>query len=129
VSTVSLSVIFIVTAFLLYTVAVWSERFAARLKPWHLVVFWLGFAADTAGTSMMMQIARASGSDRGMVSVVHGTTGMLALILMLIHCAWATAVLLRKDEDAIRGFHWFSTVVWGIWLVPFLIGAGMQRFR
>ncbi|MBN8279417.1 MAG: TIGR03987 family protein [Gammaproteobacteria bacterium] len=128
-STTALSVIFIVTAFVLYTVAVWSERFAARLKPWHVVVFWLGFVADTAGTGMMMQIARASGVDRGLVSAVHGTTGMLALVLMLIHCGWATLVLLRKDEQAIRNFHQLSTIVWGVWLIPFLIGAGMQRFR
>mgnify|MGYP001157996429 FL=1 len=128
-STVSLSVIFIVTALVLYTVAVWSERFAARLKPWHLLVFWLGFAADSAGTSMMMQIARANGAEHGIVSAVHGTTGMLALILMFVHCAWATVVLLRRDEGAIQSFHKLSTIVWAIWLVPFLIGAGMQRFR
>ena len=51
-SIVRFAVTFIIAAFVLYTIAVWSERFAGRLKPWHLVVFWLGFSADTAGTSV-----------------------------------------------------------------------------
>jgi uncharacterized repeat protein (TIGR03987 family) len=128
-SIVSLSVLFIVTAFLLYTLAVWSERFAARLKVWHLAVFWLGFVADAAGTSLMMQIAQTRRAEHGLVFSVHSTTGMLALVLMFAHCAWASMVLYRKDEEAILSFHKFSTLVWGVWLVPFFIGAAMEGLR
>jgi uncharacterized repeat protein (TIGR03987 family) len=126
---VLLSVVFIVAAFLLYPLAVWSERFAARLKPWHLVVFWLGFIADTAGTSLMARIAQAGPPDPDFVMAVHGITGMLALMLMFFHSAWASVVLVRKDEKAILNFHRLSTAVWAIWLIPFFIGGAMQGFR
>ena len=45
---------------------------------------------------------------------------MLAIVLMLIHAVWATVVLLKRDENLIRGFHKFSVTVWVIWLIPYL---------
>jgi uncharacterized repeat protein (TIGR03987 family) len=53
----------------------------------------------------------------------HGVTGMLAIVLMAAHAAWATIVLVRKDEKAIKGFHRYSIAVWLIWLVPYLSGV------
>jgi uncharacterized repeat protein (TIGR03987 family) len=50
----------------------------------------------------------------------HGVTGVVAILLMLIHAFWATFVLVRRDEKAIRSFHKFSLLVWFIWLVPYL---------
>jgi uncharacterized repeat protein (TIGR03987 family) len=46
-------------------------------------------------------------------------SGLLAIILMLIHAVWATAVLLKKDEMLINNFHRFSVAVWVIWLIPY----------
>ncbi|MFC2056708.1 HsmA family protein [Chloroflexota bacterium] len=60
--------------------------------------------------------ATAIGTD------VHSITGLLAILLMLIHAIWATIVLVRKDEKAINNFHHFSVVVWAIWLIPYLTG-------
>lgn len=37
------AVIAITLALILYTIGVWSEHFARRLKPVHLVFFWPGF--------------------------------------------------------------------------------------
>ena len=51
---------------------------------------------------------------------IHGITGVLAIVLMIIHAAWALIVLLKKDEKAIVNFHKFSLVVWVIWLIPYL---------
>ena len=51
---------------------------------------------------------------------IHGLTGMLAIVLMLIHAVWATVVLLKRDENLITGFHKFSVSVWVIWLIPYL---------
>lgn len=124
----TLSVLCIVSAFLLYTLAVWAGRLAGRLKVWHLGVFWLGFVADVAGTWLMTLIASAAGQAPDLVSVVHGFTGVLALMLMLCHCGWASVVLWRRDEGALRNFHRFSTLAWGVWLVPFFIGGAMQGF-
>jgi len=108
--------VLMVAALGFYSTGVWSERLAARLKPWHLAMFWLGFACDTAGTERMRRIA---GVFR---FTFHGTTGIIALLLMLAHALWATLVLVRRDEKAIRTFHRVSVVVWTVWLVPFLTG-------
>jgi len=109
----SLSFIIITLALLCYSIGVWSERFAGQLKPWHLAFFWAGLVFDTWGTGMMMDMAGGLSFD------VHGTTGLIAILLMLIHAVWATIVLIRKDEKMINNFHRFSVVVWFIWLIPY----------
>jgi len=105
--------IIITMALVFYSIGVWAERIAGRLKPWHLVFFYMGLVCDTVGTGMMFDFAE------GMTLDVHGITGMLAIILMLVHAVWATVVLVRKDEEWITKFHRFSVVVWVIWLVPY----------
>ncbi len=109
----NLPFIIITLALVFYSIGVWSERFAGRLKPWHLFFFWLGLVCDTWGTGMMMEMAG------GLTFDLHGITGLLAIILMLIHAVWATIVLIKKDEAAILNFHKFSVLVWVIWLVPY----------
>jgi uncharacterized repeat protein (TIGR03987 family) len=106
--------IIISLALVFYTIGVWSERIQGRLKPWHLIFFYLGLMCDTWGTGLMIEMAG------GLTSDIHGVTGVIAILLMLIHAAWATMVLLRKDEKMIQNFHKFSLVVWLIWLVPYL---------
>lgn len=107
------SFIIITSALVFYSIGVWSERFAGQLKPWHLAFFWLGLVFDTWGTGMMMDMAG------GLTFDIHGVTGVVAILLMLIHAVWATFVLIRKDEKMINNFHKFSVVVWLIWLVPY----------
>jgi uncharacterized repeat protein (TIGR03987 family) len=114
---VLLSTVFITLALVFYSIGVWSERIAGRLKPWHLIFFWLGLICDTVGTALMMEMAG------GLTFGVHGVTGVAAILLMVVHAIWATVVLIRKDEVAIRNFHKFSVAVWVIWLIPYLSGA------
>jgi uncharacterized repeat protein (TIGR03987 family) len=111
--TMSVPFIVINLALLFYSIGVWSERISGKLKPWHLAFFWLGLVCDTWGTGLMFEMAG------GMRFDVHGLTGVLAIVLMLIHALWATVVLARKDEKAINNFHKFSVVVWFIWLIPY----------
>jgi len=103
----------ITLALVCYSIGVWSERISGRLKPWHLIFFWLGLVFDTWGTGMMLEMAG------GITFDLHGTTGLLAIVLMLIHAIWATAVLVRKNEKLISTFHRFSVLVWFIWLIPY----------
>jgi uncharacterized repeat protein (TIGR03987 family) len=53
---------------------------------------------------------------------IHSITGLLAILLMLIHAIWATIVLIRKNEKAIVNFHHFSVFVWTVWLIPYFTG-------
>ena len=116
------AVIAIALALVFYTIGVWSEHRARVLKPAHLVFFWLGLCMDTAGTMMMSRMAEGVS---GGLSGAHGVTGLIAIILMMVHAVWATVVLWRKDEKAMHTFHRFSVAVWLIWLVPFVLGMMM----
>ncbi len=100
-------------ALVFYSIGVWSERVSGQLKPWHLVFFVLGLTCDTWGTGMMFELVG------GMTFDVHGITGVIAIVLMLIHAVWAFVVLRKKDETAIMNFHKFSVTVWVIWLIPY----------
>ncbi len=110
------AVITIVSALVFYTIGVWSEKFAGRLKPWHLLLFWIGFVFDTTGTTLMSTIAG------GMQFNIHGITGVLAIVLMLGHAIWASVVLVTRREKWIKNFHKLSIFVWLVWLVPFFSG-------
>lgn len=109
----SFSFIVITSALLCYSIGVWSERISGVLKPWHLAFFWAGLVFDTWGTGMMMDMAGGLSFD------IHGLTGLIAILLMLVHAVWATIVLVRKYEKMINNFHKFSVLVWFIWLIPY----------
>lgn len=116
------AVIAITLALACYTIGVWWEHKDKALRPVHLVFFWLGLILDTTGTHAMTLLAGDASSG---LTGVHGITGLIAIVLMFVHAAWATAVLLRKDENSMHTFHRFSITVWLIWLVPFIIGMFM----
>jgi uncharacterized repeat protein (TIGR03987 family) len=105
--------IIMAAALVFYSIGVWSERIAGRLKPWHLVFFVLGLTCDTWGTGLMFEYVG------GMTFDIHGITGVIAILLMFIHAVWAYVVLRKKDEKAIMNFHKFSVAVWVIWLIPY----------
>lgn len=119
-----LAIVTISLALVFYTVGVWGEKLQKTLKPWHLVIFWAGFACDTTGTAFMSILSENSNPFH-----FHAVTGVIAILLMLFHAVWATVVLVRKKEAMMRAFHKFSLIVWIIWLVPYLSGmlVGMGK--
>ncbi len=118
------AVISINLALVFYSVGVWGEKIQGILKKWHLALFWIGLGFDTVGTSLMSRLA-----DGGFKFNFHGLTGLLAIMLMLVHALWASYVLLKNNRKIKSVFHRFSIVVWIIWLIPFISGAimGMSR--
>jgi uncharacterized repeat protein (TIGR03987 family) len=111
-----IATVLISLALVFYSIGVWSERLAGRLKSWHLIFFWTGLVFDTTGTGIMFEMAGRIGAD------IHSLTGIIAIVLMLVHAVWATVVLVCRDEKAIRNFHYFSVFVWAIWLIPYFTG-------
>jgi uncharacterized repeat protein (TIGR03987 family) len=112
-----------ILALSLYTIGVWSERFAGRLKLWHRLFFWAGFVFDTTGTTLMGIMAGSMKFD------FHGITGALAISLMLGHAIWASIALLAKKEKILLNFHKFSLAVWIMWLIPFISGLAGAMLR
>jgi len=115
-TTLLLAIISMLLAATLYTIAVFSERAAGILKPWHLGLFWLGLAFDTFGTTLMSRIAGGWKWD------IHGVIGLTAVALMLIHSMWATVALVFKQENVLRSFRKFSVHVWALWMAAFISG-------
>ncbi|MFD3156588.1 HsmA family protein [Haloimpatiens sp. FM7330] len=112
------AIITINLALIFYTIGVFSEKRQGELKVWHLVMFLIGLVCDTTGTTLMGLL-----SKDGTLFSFHGITGLLAIVLMLVHALWAIIVLVKNNEKMKVSFHKFSIVVWVIWLIPFLSGA------
>lgn len=106
-------------ALFFYTWGVFGERRRGTLNLKYVLLFWIGLACDTTGTLTMSNIASQSATS-GLG--IHAITGMVAIVLMLVHALWATFTYKRGSQQARRRFHTFSTVVWLAWLVPYIIG-------
>lgn len=120
-STALISAIILMTlALTFYSIGVFAEKKKGILLNWHAVIFWIGFICDTTGTGIMGQM-----SGSGFSINVHAVTGLIALLLMAFHAAWATFILVKKYDNAKKIFHKFSIVVWSIWLIPYVIGMVM----
>lgn len=52
--------------------------------------------------------------------LIHGVSGTLAIVLMIVHAAWSTVVLVGHHPRRKQTFHRLSIVVWSIWLIPYL---------
>ena len=94
-ATIIVASILITLALVFYSIGVWSERIAGRLKGWHLVFFWAGLACDSAGTGIMFEVAGGISSD------IHSVTGIIAILLMIIHAT--TAIYTEMRSPGIRG--------------------------
>lgn len=120
------AIVSITLALVFYTVGVWMEKIQRVLKVRHLVFFILGLICDSTGTALMSRLADHSD---GSIIGVHGITGAIAILLMIIHVIWASVVLIKKDEKKQQNFHKFSIFVWLVWLVPYFIGMFMGMGR
>ncbi|WP_434290645.1 HsmA family protein [Clostridium botulinum] len=117
------AIVTITLALAFYTAGVWSERKCNTLKKWHVITFWIGLVFDTTGTLTMEKIVKTGNTAISSNKLaLHGITGELAIVLMLLHALWATWVLYKKDENKKVIFHKFSITVWVIWLIPYIIG-------
>lgn len=118
---VAVSATLITLALVFYSIGVWAERLVSYLKPWHVVMFWVGFIFDIGGTLAMHALAKGPFDLRA----PHTLTGQIALWLMLGHAAWATRTARRGSTAARAGFHRYSLVVWIIWLIPYFGGMAL----
>ena len=103
-------------ALIFYSLGTWAERVQKMLKLWHIVCFCLGLTADSFGTAVMADVAG------GKMDLLHGSTGMLALILMAVHAMWAILTYWRGSLRAKQNFSKFSVFVWAFWLIPYVLG-------
>ena len=118
------SVISITTALLLYTVAVWRNWQLKLLTTTHVVLLWLGLAADALATRMMgMSI------DGELVWDFHTISGYAGLVLMALLAATGTWARWTDRQALLTSFHRFAIPVWVIWVISYATGIviGIQR--
>lgn len=113
------AIIVISSALVFYTIGVWGERIQRKLKFWHIIFFLLGLIADTVGTALMEKIAETT----HLHDEIHTVTGVIAILLMLVHASWAMWTYVKGTAAEKRHFNRFSIVVWFIWLIPYIIGV------
>lgn len=106
----------ILLAAVIYSIAVFAEFRSRDLRRWHLVLFWAGLVFDTLGTTLMGQLAG------GFQWNIHGTLGVVAIVIMFVHAGWASVVLLLGRERLLRNFHHFSLTAWVLWMVSLITG-------
>lgn len=105
-----------VVALVLYTTVIWTHRIKGNLKPWMVWTFGAGLTADTLGTVLLCGLAITNWSWS-----LHTVSGLLALVIMALHFAWALHAHLRGGAAA-HHFHRFSLYAWVLWLVSFVTG-------
>ena len=114
-------------ALFFYTWGVFGERRGGTLSLKYVLLFWIGLACNTDSTLVgkpRMGITMSNIASQSAASGfgIHAITGVVAIVLMLVHALWATFTYKRGSQQARRRFHTFSTVVWLAWLVPYIIG-------
>lgn len=108
-------VVFILIAFVLYTIAIFAEKFSGELHLWMVAVFALGFLSDLTGTFMMTL------KYGWFLFTLHAFCGDVALLIMFLHLLWAL-VSLHNDRYS-EYFHKYSIYAWSVWMLAFLTGA------
>lgn len=112
----TISIVFIFLAFVLYTSSIFIERHIGHLKFWIMTMFACGFTSDLIGTSMMFLIAKAKFS-----LALHSICGYSALIIMFAHLIWAILAI-KNIKNYQHYFTKFSIYAWTIWMIAFLSG-------
>ena len=108
----------ITAALVFYTIGVWGEHVQGKLKFWHILFFLFGLVADTGGTGLRRRIAHMT----HLQDEIHTVTGIIAILLMLVHAMWAIWTYTKGSAAAKAHFNRFSIFVWCIWLIPYFIG-------
>ena len=111
------AIVFISAALIFYTIGVISEKIQGVLKQYHIVFFVIGLICDTTGTSLMAKM-----SSNPLAISFHSVTGLIAIVLMLVHTIWAIYTLKKGRPKQKQTFHRFSLFVWILWLVPYFSG-------
>ena len=100
-----------------YTLGVQYENRVETKKPLHLVLLWASFCMNAVGFGLMTQLIV---NAQGFAAWLCRAAGILALVILMIHCVWGTAVLVLKEEKGTRIYHRDGKLLWKIWIVPFV---------
>lgn len=105
-----------IIALILYSTAIFAHKYRGTLRTWMMAVFGAGLTADVAGTILLCVLP-----SHGWKWTFHSVSGLLALVIMALHFAWALVAVTRKGKSEER-FHRWSLRAWLLWLAAFISG-------
>lgn len=108
----------ITAALVFYTIGVWGEHVQGKLKFWHILFFLFGSDSSYRRNGDVKSIAHMT----HLHDEIHTVTGIIAILLMLVHAMWAIWTYTKGSAAAKAHFNRFSIFVWCIWLIPYFIG-------
>jgi uncharacterized repeat protein (TIGR03987 family) len=114
-----IAIITTVLALIIYTIAVWWVKASKHLVIGHVVLFWVGLVFDITGSACMASLAGGFGFN------LHGLTGIIALLAMVVNAVWAMKTWKDDQEKATRVYKRASLIIWVIWLISFLTGMAL----
>ena len=120
---IAVSVVSITLALVLYTIAAWRNWRVKTLTVGHLVLLWLGLAADALATRMMGMSVKVTNWD------FHTISGYTALALMATLAVVGTWAIRTDQAKLVANFHRVLAPVWVIWAISYGTGVwiGVQR--
>lgn len=119
-----ISVVSITTALVLYTIAIWRNWRMGVLTTAHVILLWIGLAADMLATQMMG--LSIEGNIVWDFHTISGYTGLALMAVLAVVGTWARAT---NRESLLTGFHRYAIPVWIIWVASYVTGVviGIQR--
>ena len=108
-------IVFISLALLFYSWAVWGAYIERELCALFVWLFMAGFVCDLIGTSLMA--ARTPEFHL----TIHTLLGIMALLIMAAHGAWACQALYRPQASEL--FHRWSVWAYILWMIAFVTGG------
>jgi uncharacterized repeat protein (TIGR03987 family) len=110
-----------VVALALYSTVIWTHfiqrKKAPELRRWMLWTFGIALALDVSATIFVCSL-----NSKGWTWDLHTTTGLVSVLIMALHFAWALDATLRTHGRCAELFNRFSLAAWGVWLVSFISG-------
>ena len=89
-------VMFIMTLTLLgYTLGVQFEQRVRKRQALHLVLLWAGFCMNAVGFGLLTKMI---GASEGFAAGLCRFLGIVALVVLMVHAIWATAVMVLKED-------------------------------
>ncbi|MDP1884431.1 MAG: TIGR03987 family protein [Candidatus Moranbacteria bacterium] len=113
------AIISVFLALMFYAVSILQEFAKKEISLKILILFWLGFVFDLAGTLLMSMISE------GLSFNFHALAGLSALVLMGVKAAWSTINYKQGLGKRIPSLYTIAAAA--IWMAVFIAGFFADR--
>lgn len=110
-----------VIALVFYTIVIWTHWLSRKKRPeltrWMLVMFGIALTLDICATIFVCSM-----QAKVWIWNLHTFFGLVAVLIMGLHFAWALDATIRNRGNCLVYFNRCSLMAWVIWLASFITG-------